>query len=48
VKAIVKNLSWLIENPSEILEISKNARAYIETYHDYEKVAKTYVDTWNS
>lgn len=26
VKAIVKNLSWLIENPSEILEISKNAR----------------------
>ena len=48
VEAIVKNLSWLIENPSEILEISKNARAYIETYHDYEKVAQTYVDTWNS
>jgi len=48
VKEVVKNLSWLIENPKEILEISKNARAYIETYHDYEKVAKTYLDTWNS
>lgn len=48
VEDIVKNLSWLIENPSEILEISKNARAYIETYHDYEKVTKTYLDTWNS
>ena len=48
VKEIVKNLSWLIENPKEILEISKNARKYIETYHDYEKVAKTYLETWNS
>jgi hypothetical protein len=41
-------LSWLIENPKEIIEISNNARAYIETHHDYEKVAKTYLDTWNS
>ena len=48
VKEIVKNLSWLIENPKEIIEISNNARAYIETHHDYEKVAKTYLDTWNS
>ena len=48
VKEVVKNLSWLIENPKEILEISKNARKYIETYHDYEKVAKTYLETWNS
>ena len=48
VNEIVKNLSWLIENPKEIIEISNNARAYIETHHDYEKVAKTYLDTWNS
>jgi len=48
VEEIVKNLSWLIENPKEILEIGKNARAYIEDQHDYIKVAKTYVDTWNS
>jgi glycosyltransferase involved in cell wall biosynthesis len=48
VDELVKNLSWLIENPKEIIEISKNARAYIETYHDYEKVAQTYLDTWNS
>ena len=48
VDEIVKNLSWLIENPNEIIEISKNAREYIETHHDYIKVAKTYVDAWNS
>lgn len=48
VEKLVKNLSWLIENPKKIIEISKNARAYIETYHDYEKVAQTYLDTWNS
>ena len=45
---IFKNLSWLIENPKEILEIGKNARAYIEAHHDYIKVAKIYMDTWNS
>ena len=48
VEEIVKNLSWLIENPKEILEIGKNARAYIEAHHDYIKVAKIYMDTWNS
>jgi glycosyltransferase involved in cell wall biosynthesis len=48
VEELVKNLSWLIENPKEIIKIGKNARAYIETYHDYEKVAKTYLNTWNS
>ena len=48
VEEIVKNLSWLIENPKEIKEISKNAREYIETHHDYIKVAKTYEDAWNS
>lgn len=48
VGEIVKNLSWLIENPKEIIEISNNARAYIERYHDYKKVAQTYLDTWNS
>ena len=48
LEELVKNLSWLIENPKEIIEISKNARAYIETYHDYEKVTQTYLDTWNS
>ena len=48
VEEIVTNLSWLIENPKEILEISKNAHEYIRTYHDYEKVAQTYLDSWNS
>ena len=48
VEEIVENLSWLIENPKEITEISKNAREYIETHHDYEKVAKTYIESWGS
>ena len=48
VEAIVKNLSWLIENPKEIIKISENARAYIETYHNYSIVAQTYLETWES
>ena len=48
VEVIVKNLSWLIENPEEIIKISENARAYIKTYHNYSIVAQTYVETWES
>ena len=32
----------------DIIKVSENARAYIETYHDYSIVAQTYVDTWDS
>ena len=32
----------LIEEPEKIKEISKNARWFVETYHNYEKVAKNY------
>lgn len=28
------------------MEISKNARAFIEREHHYVKVAKTYVEVW--
>lgn len=48
VKSIVDNLSFLIENPSEIINISKNARNYIVQFHDYKKVAKQYLECWKS
>ena len=48
VEAIVSNLSWLIENPEEIIKISRHARAYIEQHHDYSKIAQTYLNTWST
>ncbi|MGJ8592714.1 MAG: glycosyltransferase [Aquaticitalea sp.] len=45
---IAEKLEWLILNPEKILEISKNARAFIEREHDYKKVAETYLNVWNS
>ncbi|WP_250433975.1 glycosyltransferase [Hanstruepera flava] len=47
-KAIVEKLSWLIENPNNILEISKNARAFIEKEHHYITIAKQYLKTWEA
>ncbi|WP_418513870.1 glycosyltransferase [Corallibacter sp.] len=44
--AIAKKLEWLILNPEKILEISKNARAFIEKEHDYITIAKKYLDIW--
>lgn len=48
VKAIVKKLSWLIENPKEIERISQNARLFIEREHHYVKIAQKYVAVWNT
>lgn len=45
---IVKKLEWLINNPKKIVEISKNARQFIETEHHYINIAKKYVDVWNT
>lgn len=45
-QAIVKELSYLIENPSEIAAISKRARIFIENEHNYIKIAQKYLDTW--
>ena len=44
---LVSELSFLIENPDEIIAISKRARAFIEKEHDYIKIARKYLDTWN-
>lgn len=47
VDYLVNELSFLIENPNEIIEISKRARAFIEKEHDYIKIAGEYLDCWN-
>ncbi|MEO5788701.1 MAG: glycosyltransferase [Gelidibacter sp.] len=46
VDYLVEKLSWLIEHPEKIMEISKNARAFVEKEHDYKNVAQKYLDTW--
>lgn len=45
-KKIAKKLEWLILNPEKIIEISKNARTFIEKEHNYIKIAKKYTVTW--
>ena len=47
VKQIVEVLSNLIENPEKILELSKNARGFVEEYHDYKKTANKYCEVWS-
>ncbi|WP_303316212.1 glycosyltransferase [Flavivirga abyssicola] len=43
---IIEKLEWLIFNPDKIIEISKNARAFIEKEHNYLKIADNYVLKW--
>jgi hypothetical protein len=43
---IAKKLEWLILNPEKIKEISKNARAFIESEHHYKKSAVKYLKVW--
>lgn len=45
---IAKKLKWLIENPDKIIEISNNARIFIEDYHNYISCAKSYFKTWET
>jgi glycosyltransferase involved in cell wall biosynthesis len=47
INHLVEKLSWLIENPNKIVEISKNARAFIEREHHYVKIAENYLAVWN-
>lgn len=48
VDYLVKEISYLIENPDEIIAIGKRARAFIEKEHEYLKVAEKYLNTWIS
>ena len=41
---VAEKLVWLIENPNKILEISKNARHFVEQYHNHSVCAKQYLN----
>ncbi|MFE3848878.1 glycosyltransferase [Flavobacterium sp. LB3P45] len=45
---LVHELSFLIENPNEIIAIGKRARAFIEKEHNYILIANKYLEVWNS
>jgi len=46
VDYLVQELSFLIENPNEIIAIGKRARAFVEKEHNYIKIAEKYLDVW--
>lgn len=46
VQAIVNELSFLIENPEEIIAMGKRARAFVEKEHDHIMIAKRYLEKW--
>ncbi len=48
VDYLVSELSFLIENPTEIIAIGKRARTFIENEHHYIKIAKKYIEVWNN
>lgn len=43
---IAAKLSYLIEHPEKIKEISKNARNFIEKEHNYKLIAEKYLSCW--
>ncbi|WP_343593366.1 glycosyltransferase [Flavobacterium sp.] len=46
VNYLVKELSFLIENPEEIVAIGERARTFIEENHHYIKIAENYIQKW--
>lgn len=48
VDYLVNELSYLIENPDEIIAIGKRARVFVEKEHNYLKIAQKYLDTWGN
>ena len=46
VNSLVNELSFLIENPDEIIAIGKRARTFIEKEHHYIKIAEKYLQVW--
>lgn len=48
VTELVRELSYLIENPQEIDAISKRARAFIEKEHDHVNAARRYLRLWEN
>lgn len=47
-EAIANKLEWLILNPTKLIEISKNARQFVEKEHHYVTCAERYIKTWNT
>jgi glycosyltransferase involved in cell wall biosynthesis len=47
VNYLVEKLSYLIENPNKIFEISKKAKEFILQQHFYIDVSKKYIKIWN-
>ncbi len=47
-QAIVKELSFLIDNPEQLRQIGINARRFIEKEHYYIQIAKEYLAEWDS
>ena len=45
-KKIANKLEWLILNPDKIIEISSNARQFVEQHHNYISCAQLYIKTW--
>lgn len=45
---LVMKLSFLIENPKEIIAIGKRARTFIEKEHHYIKIAEKYLKVWET
>lgn len=48
VDYLVQELSFLIENPHEIITIGKNAHNFIQKEHNYKVIAKHYFEKWMS
>ena len=46
VDYLVAELSFLIENPEEIIAMGQRARAFVEKEHDSIKITQRYLDTW--
>lgn len=46
VEYLVQKLSFLIENPDEIIALGKRARTFVEKEHNYLKIAQKYLETW--
>lgn len=48
VDYLVEKLSQLVENPQKIIEISENAKEFIQREHNYIKIAQKYLNTWSN
>ena len=45
---ISEKLEWLVKNPEILVQISRNARQFVENHHDYNAIAEKYLEVWSS